>query len=465
MLALHQIILWALPCLFLTSQLQPLRAEDHQDRDKDKLDRLEERLSRLESNLERLIDVLVSQPTNEPSEEARSQLRSLSEDIQEMRAEVKPTVAEEPQEVAEVSPEPALADTVPAGPEDEIINVPYSGYMEMHVNHDQINPTTLDFHRFVLLFGHGFGERIRFWSELELEHAFVEGGEASGELELEQAYLDFLIDPKFNFRAGMVLTPIGIINERHEPPSFHGVERPFVDTFIIPSTWFGTGAGFVGDLGNGLHYKTYVMGSLDSSFFSAEEGFRDGRQKGFLENGRNLAWTGRLEYRPKPGLNLGTSLWTGETGFSFRDLDGRLKMFEFDGRYRVGRFEGRGQFVTTHLGDATAINQSIRRQVGINPNIAKEMRGYYLEGASSLVPKTFPHDLVAFYRYESFDTQYRMPQGFFALEQFDRSAHILGLTYFPHPDIALKFDYNVMGNASQVIKALNRWNFGIGWWF
>ena len=280
-----------------------------------------------------------------------------------------------------------------------------------------------------------------------------------------RAYLDFLIDPKFNFRAGMVLTPIGIINERHEPPSFHGVERPFVDTFIIPSTWFGTGAGFVGDLGNGLHYKTYVMASLDSSFFSAEEGFRDGRQKGFLENGRNLAWTSRLEYRPLPGLNLGTSFWTGETGFSFRDLDGRLRIFEFDGRYRVGRFEGRGQFVTTHLGDALDINHAIRRQVGINPNIAGEMRGYYLEGASSLVPSTFPHDLVGFYRYESFDTQYRMPQGFFPLEQFDRSAHVLGLTYFPHPDIAFKFDYNVMGNASEFIEAFNRWNFGIGWWF
>ena len=186
--------------------------------------------------------------------------------------------------------------------------------------------------------------------------------------------------------------------------------------------------------------------TLDSSFFSAGEGFRDGRQKGFLENGRNLAWTGRLEYRPRPGLNLGTSFWTGETGFSFRDLDGRLKMFEFDGRYRVGRFEGRGQFVTTHLGDAAEINQAIRRQVGINPNIASEMRGFYLEGASSLVPSTFPHDLVAFYRYESFDTQYRMPQGFFSLEQFDRAAHVLGLTYFPHPDIALKVGETVIVN-------------------
>ena len=67
--------------------------------------------------------------------------------------------------------------------------------------------------------------RIRFVGELELEHAFVEGLEEAGEMELEQAYLDFLLTRGFNMRAGMVLVPVGIINERHEPPVYHGVER------------------------------------------------------------------------------------------------------------------------------------------------------------------------------------------------------------------------------------------------
>ena len=107
----------------------------------------------------------------------------------------------------------------------------------------------LDFHRFVLLFNHSFTDRIRFIGELELEHALVEGLEESGELELEQAYLDFRVNRAFNMRAGMLLAPVGIINERHEPPSFHGVERPFVDTFIIPTTWFDAGAGIHGTFG------------------------------------------------------------------------------------------------------------------------------------------------------------------------------------------------------------------------
>lgn len=115
--------------------------------------------------------------------------------------------------------------------------LPVSGYMDAHFNKNSGEPGRADFHRFVLLFGHSFSDRIKFWSELELEHSLVEGGEELGEVALEQAYIDLLIKPWLNVRAGMVLSPVGIVNERHEPPSFNGVERPFVETLIIPTTW------------------------------------------------------------------------------------------------------------------------------------------------------------------------------------------------------------------------------------
>src|SRR6185503_2663769 len=140
---------------------------------------------------------------------------------------------------------------------------PLSGYMELHLNDPtDSTPAVLDFHRFVLLFTHSFSDRVRFVGELEVEHAVVEGLEEGGELELEQAYLDFLVHPALNFRAGMLLVPVGIINERHEPPVFHGVERPFVDTVIIPTTWFEAGAGIHGALGRGFRYRAYVMAPL-----------------------------------------------------------------------------------------------------------------------------------------------------------------------------------------------------------
>ena len=97
---------------------------------------------------------------------------------------------------------------------------PISGYMDFHLNRPEHEDPILDFHRFVLLFNHSFSDRLRFIGELEVEHALVEGLEESGELELEQAYLDFRVNPAFNLRAGMLLAPVGIINERHEPPSY-----------------------------------------------------------------------------------------------------------------------------------------------------------------------------------------------------------------------------------------------------
>ena len=426
----------------------------------ERLEALEKRLSRMEENMNRLLEKLSQTGSSADANQAKSligELRETREDASKAEAAATDLPS---QEMLAAPPE-----SVTNNGSSEIQNVPYAGYMETHLNHDGVNPTTFDFHRFVLLFGHGFGDRIRFWSELEFEHAFVEGREVSGEVALEQAYLDFLIHRRLNFRAGMLLTPVGIINERHEPPSFNGVERPFVDTFIIPTTWFGSGGGFVGDLGKGFAYKAYLMTSLDASRFSAEEGFREGRQNGFLENARHMAQVGRLEYRGIPGLNLGTSLWAGRTGFNLRNITGQARIFDFDGRYRKGPFEWRGQFATNHLNNAAEINQAVQRQTGINPNIARTMRGFYLEGAAHLFPARFNHDLVTFYRYENFDTQYRMPDGYLPLKQFDRSAHIVGLTYYPYPDVALKFDYNFMRNASEFIRIPNRWNFGVGWWF
>src|SRR5262249_4872079 len=103
---------------------------------------------------------------------------------------------------------------------------PVSGYMDFHFNNPDAGDAELDFHRFVLIFSHSFSSRIRFVAELELEHAVVEGLEEKGEVELEQAYVDFPLSQSFNVRAGTLLVPMGLINERHEPPVFNGVERP-----------------------------------------------------------------------------------------------------------------------------------------------------------------------------------------------------------------------------------------------
>lgn len=358
-----------------------------------------------------------------------------------------------------VSPAPA------ADQSEESARLPYAGYMEFHLNKPRGESSQLDFHRFVLLFGHSFSSRIKFWSELEVEHAFVEGGEEKGELELEQAYLDFYLKPYFNLRGGMLLAPVGLINERHEPPAFFGVERPMVDTVIIPSTWFDTGAGAWGDLGRGFSYRAYLMSPLDAVGFSAAEGLRGGRQKGFQSNLRTLAKTARVEYRGVPRLTLGGSVWGGSSGFDTPNLAVPVRLASVDGRYSWNRLDFRGEYAHGWLRQAEALNRLLQRRRGIQPNIAEQIRGFYGEAAVHLFPRRSAHDFAVFGRYENFDTQYRMPAGFLPLKQFDRSSWTVGASYYPHSDVVLKADYVLNRNASQVVRPRNQFNFGIGWWF
>lgn len=342
---------------------------------------------------------------------------------------------------------------------------PLSGYMDFHVNKPTDSPAVVDFHRFVLLFSHRFSDRLRFVGELELEHAVVEGGERSGEVELEQAYIDFLVKPALNFRAGMVLVPVGLINERHEPPVFHGVERPFVDTFIVPSTWFDAGAGVHGSLPRGFRYRVYAMAPLDATEFSADEGLRGGAQHGSEAQVRSVAWTGRLEYVGFPGLQAGLSFWTGDTGFNVPRIKTGVGLYAFDARFKQGRFEARGQHAHVFVEGAGPLNDALGRLRGVDPNIAEEMRGSYLEASWRVLPRSLPHDAAVFVRYENFDTQFRMSPGYVRLPEFDRDAWVVGATYWVDPDVALKFDYSHQRNQSPIIPAPRTFNVGLGWWF
>lgn len=403
-------------------------------------DNLNDRLKLLEAKIDQLVK-LQSEPEPAP---------------------VQPVVAAAPV-VTPLQPVSITGDFQKAG--DGETRLPVAGYMDFHVNKEAGDSLRPDFHRFVLLFGHSFSDRLKFWSELELEHSLAEGGEASGEIALEQAYLDFLITPKFNLRGGMMLTPVGIVNERHEPPSFNGVERPFVESIIIPTTWRELGFGFTGDLGKGFRYRTYLTSALDASRFDAEFGIAEGKTSGLDASMRNPALVGRLEYAGVRRVTLGTSLYSGLAGFNTPGVNPRVTIANVDGRFSFRRVDFRGLIANTWLSRAGDLNVRLRQQTGVNPNVASQMRGYYLEPAVHLFPRRYRNDMIVFGRYESYNTQQVMPNGFVPLQQFNRSSWVAGVTYKPVPDVAIKFDYNFNRNASAVVKPVNGLNFGIGWWF
>ena len=74
-------------------------------------------------------------------------------------------------------------------------------------------------------------------------------------------------------------------------------------------------------------------------------------------------------------------------------------------------------------------------------------------------------EVVVFGRYEKFDTQNKMPPGYLPLQEFQRSAWVAGATYYPDPDVAVKFDYTVLRNAGGLVPTRYLINAGLGWWF
>src|SRR3989442_1039204 len=188
------------------------------------------------------------------------------------------------------------------------------GYGEVHYPNSTgpKPPPVVNLARFVVYLAHSFDDRLAFRSELEVEDAKIEGGKAGGEVSLEQAYLDYRLADWITLRTGLVLPPVGIINETHEPPTFNGVDRPGFDHDVIPTTWREIGVGAVGTVpgGSGLAYRVYVVNGLRADGLSAGEGIREGRQEGRQASFANPSVTGRLEWA-RPGVKIGGSFWYG----------------------------------------------------------------------------------------------------------------------------------------------------------
>ncbi|MER3522703.1 MAG: hypothetical protein C4326_01200 [Ignavibacteria bacterium] len=340
------------------------------------------------------------------------------------------------------------------------------GYGELHYNEpDGSRRGMLDFHRFIIYLSHTFNDKISFRSELELEHTKLEAGDPDGgEVALEQAYLDYAISKTVGVRAGILLAPVGLINLYHEPPSFHGVERPSVDRVIIPTTWRESGIGIYGSPAENVLYQLYIVAGLKAEGFTASSGLRNGRQSAFESNPANPSLTGRLDYSPVLGLQLGASFYVGGATADQDSIgDARVALWSADVRYNIGDLSVRAVGAIATIGDADKINARFGK------NVADKLYGYYLEGAYNILPLLSPdseQELYLFARYEKYNTQATTTQ-FSPLQQYNRNDIVVGLTYKPTYNTSFKFDYTFMNNALNLGSARNtkQLNVGIGYFF
>ncbi|MCK5830687.1 MAG: hypothetical protein KAH20_10325 [Methylococcales bacterium] len=183
------------------------------------------------------------------------------------------------------------------------------GYGELHYQNRSTeggkqHKEEIDFHRFVLFFGHEFTDNLRFFSELELEHS-IAGDDKKGEIELEQAYIEYDFNESTSAKAGLFLVPVGILNETHEPATFYGVERNEVEKYIIPSTWWEAGLAGTYRFDNGLSVDAIVTTGLDmdNKFY-----IRGGRQKISKQKANDPLFGLRGKYTGITGLELAATV-------------------------------------------------------------------------------------------------------------------------------------------------------------
>ena len=333
--------------------------------------------------------------------------------------------------------------------------VVYENYSKTREDGAAANKTDkIDYLRNVLYVGFRFNDWILFNSEVEFEHGSTGKG---GEVSVEFGYVELMLSPAFNVRAGMVLPPVGIINEKHEPSTFFGSLRPQVERSVIPSTWRTNGIGAYGEIGSSLNYRAYIVEGFNAAKFSDADGVRGGRQSGASALAENFGVTGRLEFTGVPGGVFGASFYRGNSGQGQSDslgtLDAATMLWSAHAEYTWKSLEFRALIAGVTVDDAGRVSVLSAKTIG------SEMSGWYVVAGYDLMPLFSPgsrHSLAPFVQYENLNTHAAVATGFTANKALDRKILTVGLSYKPHPNVAFKVDYqNQKNGAGTGVNQIN----------
>jgi Gram-negative porin len=349
----------------------------------------------------------------------------------------------------------AAVEEVTAGPVAKLAEwadkTTIGGYGELHYNNltsdnSDESKDEFDLHRFVVFFGHQFNDDLRFFSELEVEHNIAGEGK-NGEVEVEQAYIEWDYTDNHRAKAGVFLLPVGIINETHEPETFYGVERNPVEKNIIPATWWEGGLMFNGEIAEGFSYDAGVHSGLFIDPTASKAKIRDGRQKVSKAKGDDLAYTARIKYTGMPGLELAatvqhqTDVWQGMSFAGEEEAD--ATMLEFHAAYNNGPFGVRALYAQWDIDDAI---ESVKAG-------ADEQEGFYIEPSYRITEK-----LGIFARFSEWDNQAG------SNNDSEKQQYDIGFNYWLHERVVLKADYRHDDNEGGNDE-FRGFNLGVGWSF
>jgi len=348
-----------------------------------------------------------------------------------------------------------------------------SGYGQIDYNQDLNSEIKqngkLDVHRLVMLFAYQYNDRTSFLTEIEFEHV--------KEVYVEQAHINYKFANSLNFRGGLILIPMGIINEFHEPPTFNGVERPNVDNKIVPTTWREIGAGFHGSINDlSLKYQLYLVNGFSSynntASLKGESGLRKGRQKGAKSIISSPNLSGKLNYYGISGLNMGLAVYAGNTQSSM--LNGidksdpqklmqadstviGVNMLGLDASYSLKGFGIKAQLIYASLNNTMEYNKFT------NSDLGSKMLGHYIELSYDLFNKSKLDDqkLVPFVRYEKYNTHQDHSEMALINDLYNRTDLTFGIGWWMSQGAVLKADYQILKSKANN-DPTNRINLGVG---
>ena len=419
---------------------------------------LERRLRALEEAVARL------QPSAETAE-LRRQIEVLSQEVEALKTRQTDAVPVANEEQFGLGAAASKVYRVDHG-------ISFGGYGEMLYenfagsNDAGVRTTTkdrFDMLRGVLYTGYKYSDRVLFNSEIEFEHGNTAlGGEAS----VEFAYLDFMATQNVGVRTGLLLIPMGLVNEMHEPTTYLAARRSQTENAIIPTTWREMGAGVFGEHGP-VSWRAYAVNSIRGDRFTAG-GVRGGRQKGANAQIEDIALTGRVDYEPFEGTFIGGSFFSGNTGqgnaVGGRTVEGNLTIFDLHGEAKFRGATLRALWAQATLDDVAQLN-ALNGLTG-NRSIGEELGGWYVEAGydvSTLLPRFGESSLTPYLRYEQLNTQRSVPAGFSVNPATEQTIFTIGLQFRPVPQTVIKADYQNSDNEAGT--GLDQWNIGVGYIF
>jgi len=333
------------------------------------------------------------------------------------------------------------------------------GYAQVDYIRPKSDVATVDLHRMVMYLGYEFNDKVSFESETEFEHV--------KELEVEQAFINYRLGSSITAKAGLMLVPMGLINQTHEPTTFFTVNRPSQDKNIIPTTWSQIGIGLSGNINSiSLKYQAYIFNGVKSyqdgtAFLRGVDGLRKGRQGGAEAFSSQANFSTKINYYGVHGLNVGLAGYFGNTqttDLTLKDSYVGVSMIGLDAVYKRNAFIIRGQYVVNNLSNTAAYNTLTGRDIG------SKMEGFYIESAydvMSFIDNQAPERILLFTRYENYDTQASVAGILTKNKAYNRNSTTIGLNYLMVPTAVFKMEYKIRDNA-DVSAVANQFNMGIG---